>query len=260
MDELNIKRDFPKRDDPPTFTRELGALAAGLASKRFWDYYKDQEESRIINEMAFLESTVRTCSNCGTRTRFYTCSARLGILVNDPTISRTTLESLIRSRFGQGSREFVNVRCEVCYVAGSTKDDEGHPMETFSWLGRMPRTLWIALDRGNKFSLNRKVGTIVTFPEQLDLTEYFDGDGLDDDEAPEYKGPFIYDVVSVVMHYGPDQHSGHYVNYSKVYDASSGTSSWWKFNDSNVQQAPGNDIQTGTATWLCLERAGRPTP
>jgi len=100
----------------------------------------------------------------------------------------------------------------------------GHEFDAFygTCLYSLPNYLIINLNRGKNavFQCN------VRFPEILKLTDYV-----------RYKeGKTIFQLTSVICHYGESNMGGHFIAYCRHYK----NNSWYIYNDSTVQKCTGN--------------------
>jgi ubiquitin C-terminal hydrolase len=271
MDESNERRAVPPRIPPSDESIQMGQLDAGVAAKQAFENGKYDNNSPIIDEMGVVVQITRTCGNtlCNSRTRTHLMDQCIRLLVNDMNQRTTSLHSLLNKVYGSVTPPF-EAMCDVCKTTTEN--------QSFDRLGRMPDTLWIALDRANpldadvrldplaadstsatRTSTGVKPTTVVTFPERIDLSAYFVGTGVSNVDQREFQPPFMYDIVSVIMHSGRTINSGHYVNYSRVRNPESGVETWRKFDDQRTSAAAFQDTQVytsqETATYLCLQRA-----
>jgi len=185
--------------------------------------------------------------------RNHRLAAIIRLQVNKREVRRKSLVDLFDELFGPGrSDEISDTNCEQCNTRSTHRASDR--------LGRLPDTLWVALDRGdpNPEALNIKINTVITFPERVDLSPFFDGTGLSNNDADRgFNSPFMYDIVSVIVHSGATIRGGHYINYSRVANVQQGRERWHRFDDSTTSEATFQETQNGTATYLCLQRVGR---
>ncbi|CZR52453.1 related to ubiquitin carboxyl-terminal hydrolase [Phialocephala subalpina] len=219
--------------------------------------------NRTVNERSFLTMKMKSMvqvdtacsrSECDYRRRVYVLRTWLDVILVESK-TPVTLLSILTNYVGGVINE-LEFRCEKCYGKVSPAS-KGH--QTFK-LARIPDVLAVNIGRFGyveETNTTFKVTTTVTFPETLDLTSLFIStqggniNGLDH----EFQPPFLYDVVSVTTHAGNQLNSGHYWTTSRNPATPSGPGArWQKFNDSYVTDENFSSTQSGTATWVFLQR------
>lgn len=103
-------------------------------------------------------------------------------------------------------------------------------------LHSLPPTLNLQLMRfvfDRQTGLKKKLNTYISFPEQLDMGQFFEG----------REGQrCVYELSAVLIHRGISAYSGHYIAHVK--DAQ--TSDWYKFNDEDIEKMEGKKLHLGT--------------
>lgn len=98
----------------------------------------------------------------------------------------------------------------------------------------------------------KKINSIFTFPEELDMRKYTDQyrpDKLSSDNTPQSEINFMYKLHGVVVHSGNSE-AGHYYSFIKtrLYHGTRGRR-WFEFNDSHVAKFDPSEIPEQCFGW-----------
>ena len=171
-----------------------------------------QRERSIITELFYAQ--IITTYSCECQLAIYSFQKILDfpLLLPDKT-TNTTIHDLLRIYFQTETIDFEN-KCERC------KKVLKHKKELK--ISRAPEILILSLQRIDQIS-RTKNECIVTFPQELDMSEFIDYEC--------YKGgESLYTLYAVINHYGRIDF-GHYFSYIKLNDYNS----WFNFDDSSVK-------------------------
>ncbi|XP_028302425.1 ubiquitin carboxyl-terminal hydrolase 48 isoform X2 [Gouania willdenowi] len=103
-------------------------------------------------------------------------------------------------------------------------------------LHSLPPTLNLQLMRfvfDRQTGHKKKLNTFISFPEQLDMGLFLEGQQQDQTS--------VYELSAVLIHRGISAYSGHYIAHVK--DARTGD--WYKFNDEEIEKMEGKKLQLG---------------
>lgn len=265
-DELNFNRD------KPDYQKQLGLMTeqeqdarntinVQLAIHQEWQRYLAGDNSLISHLCHGQRVYVLECSHCRKSTKqwqnFQMLLANFPEKYSVPGAPRSIgLVDLLRTSYTRTATELIEEsKCDGCNMVGTRRSS--------LWVSRFPDYLIIECVRfWNRHDVMGKVSTHVTFPDMLDLTEFFipiTGDAPGDLKVlPEQKGPFIYDCYGVTQHFGSSLQGGHWIANARSLDKAntSNARQWHEFNDSTVKKSRFEATQgpSSHATHIFLKR------
>lgn len=222
--------------DPSEFIKHLG-LDAGLQqdaqefSKLFLSVLEENlQQGRtnsntnvIKDQFCGQYAYVTRCSRCHNASERVSEFYELDLNIQGHKTLAESLKGFLEVEHLNGDNKYM---CSHC----NSKQDATRAIE----LRSLPPVLNLQLLRfvfDIKTGSKKKLNSCIQFPEVLDMTEFFPGNF-----------PVIYDLNAVLIHRGPSAYSGHYVAHIKGKDSQT----WYKFNDEEVEQIQGRNLQLGS--------------
>ncbi|XP_075388419.1 ubiquitin carboxyl-terminal hydrolase 50 [Tenrec ecaudatus] len=166
------------------------------------------------------------CENCTYKNEVFTV-----LSLPIPTEYQCSLQDCLRCFFQQDTLTWNDqLHCSFC----ETKQEAA----VRASIAKAPKIIVFHLKRFQvQGTVKRKLRADVHYPlTNLDLTPYI---------CPVFRKHPKYNLCAVVNHFG-DLDGGHYTAFCK----SSGTQTWFSFDDSRVSEIPGSAVQTSTAYLL----------
>ncbi|KAI6784334.1 uncharacterized protein J7T54_006379 [Emericellopsis cladophorae] len=228
--ETNRQRHVLALDlDKPLDMRNKSVLDGAL---EYWSKYCDSSRSISDQHCGLMEVQSVCCQTCKTTTYRWGVIKQLVLYLNerDAHDRELTLQKLIR-RY-TAPEELTGFHCDACRAGDRTATIQ----RAFP---RMPALLLVTIQRYG-ISRQSKIMAEVTWDlDTLDMAPFHPRPNSvpdkmrTDDKA--FMGPFKYECVAVVEHYGDTTNSGHYTAY--VRDPRTHGSAWLYCDDSRITKA-----------------------
>ncbi|KAI0234833.1 Ubiquitin carboxyl-terminal hydrolase 48 [Lamellibrachia satsuma] len=229
--------------DPTPFINALG-LDAGqqqdaqefskLLMSLLEDTFRQQHDAALRNviQTQFLGhyDYVTRCTACNSESHQSSKFYELDLNIKGHSTLKDCIQEFLKEEKLDGDNQYM---CAVC----NGKQNAVRQIELCS----LPPVLNFQLLRfvfDRKTGCKRKLNTYIQFPEILDMSVYV---SRPDEEV-------LYDLQAVLIHRGPSANSGHYISY--ICDFSSNL--WYKFNDEDIEQMGGKNLQLGNEDELHL--------
>jgi ubiquitin C-terminal hydrolase len=193
--------------------------------KAFSNYYTNNYKTVISDIFYGMFNSMMTCFNCN-------------VTVNNIQIFNILIFPLNEVRlFKKRSQNFVNIyECFEYYqktelMSGNNQIycNNCHSMSNSLNMSKLiisPHVLVINLNRGKGLQFDIKF----SFEENLDITNYV---------YYSSQCPTKYQLVGIVVHFGPSSIDGHFIAFCKSYK----DNKWYKYNDATVTQSDFNEVQ-----------------